>query len=40
MVQVEKDLSRVKYLNVEEAQEYGIIDRVIRPRRQRLMPDV
>ncbi|GAQ82442.1 ATP-dependent Clp protease proteolytic subunit [Klebsormidium nitens] len=36
---VEKDLSRVKYLNVEEAQEYGIIDRVIRPRRQRLMPD-
>lgn len=32
-VQINKDLSRVKRFNAQEALEYGLIDRVVRPPR-------
>jgi len=33
MIQVFKDLSRVKRFNAEEAIEYGLIDKIVRPPR-------
>lgn len=36
-VQVHEDLSRVKRFNSQEALEYGLIDRIVRP--PRIKPD-
>ena len=33
MMQIFKDLSRVKRFNAEEAMEYGLIDKIVRPPR-------
>lgn len=33
MMQINKDLSRMKRFNAQEALEYGLIDRVLRPAR-------
>lgn len=33
MVQINEDLRRMKRLNAQEALEYGLIDRIIRPPR-------
>ena len=33
MMQIFKDLSRVKRFNAEEAVEYGLIDKIVRPPR-------
>lgn len=32
-VQINKDLSRLKRFNAQEALEYGLIDRIVRPPR-------
>lgn len=32
-VQINKDLSRMKRFNAQEALEYGLIDRIVRPPR-------
>lgn len=33
LMQIYKDLSRVKRFNAQEALEYGLIDRIVRPPR-------
>lgn len=38
MAQVHKDLSRMKRFNAQEALEYGLIDRIIRPSRAKADP--
>lgn len=37
LLQINKDLSRMKRFNAQEALEYGLIDRIIRP--PRIKPD-
>lgn len=35
-VQVARDFSRNKYFNTQEAQDYGVIDNIVKPARKAL----